>query len=368
MAIKYPWLPAIGILILAALIFLCLFLPGRRGTYSGGLRVANTHFVKSLPEYRKLFLQRRILRIALIASLSASVIGGLFLASRPFSVQKVTNGVQRRDIFLCLDVSYSLYALNYGLADYLENIVTELQGDRFGILMFNTSSVVYVPMTDDYDYVVQRLEELKGYFAMQKEYEERFEKYDYVSEMSEEEYQDYTELTKKLRYFETGTLMNNMQRGSSLIGEGLASCLYSFPSIGDSERTRIIIMATDNADSAFGQETPKLPEACALCKKNKVTVFSIFPDERNYYPDYSKSEYAAFLEELTDSVKTTGGECYVESAEHTVGRIVESIRHHKAMTVDELVTEKPLDMPKVPFLILFVSLSVAGLCGIALKY
>ena len=41
--------------------------------------------------------------------------------------------MQKRDIMLCLDVSYSLYALNYELADYLEDVVTQLKGDRFGI-------------------------------------------------------------------------------------------------------------------------------------------------------------------------------------------------------------------------------------------
>ena len=43
--------------------------------------------------------------------------------------------------------------------------VSGLDGDRIGISLFNTSSVQYVPMTDDYDFVLRRLEELETYLG-----------------------------------------------------------------------------------------------------------------------------------------------------------------------------------------------------------
>jgi hypothetical protein len=50
-----------------------------------------------------------------------------------------------------MDVSYSLYELNAELVDSLEDVVAGLDGDRFGVCIYNTSTVLYVPMTDDYD-------------------------------------------------------------------------------------------------------------------------------------------------------------------------------------------------------------------------
>ncbi len=368
MEMRYPLIPVIGIAVLVIGVILLHLLPAsRKGSFRGGIRAANTDLAKSLPYYQKILRRRKMLVLALEAMLLLSALSGVLLLARPYRTQKVTNGVKRRDIFLCLDVSYSLYSLNYDLTDYLSDIVRELPGDRFGIVMFNTSPVVYVPMTDDYDYIEQRLDELREYFTMQKEFEENFRQYHYVSEMTPEEYERYLDLETRLSYFEAGTLVHNERRGSSLIGEGLASCLYSFPSIGDGTRTRAIIFATDNADSALAPEILRLPEACDLCRKNDVTVFGIFPDTHNYYYYYDASEYDKFREELSESVRKTGGDFYVESYDQTVSEIVSSIRSHKALTVDEIVTEQPVDIPMIPYTVLFLSITTAGILYLALR-
>ena len=44
-----------------------------------------------------------------------------------------------------------------------------------------------------------------------------------------DEYDDFKAMQEELEYYDAGTLVNNMSKGSSLIGEGLASCMYSFP-------------------------------------------------------------------------------------------------------------------------------------------
>lgn len=358
MELMYPNVIKLGIplLIFAAVILHVIPAPGTKD-YTGGIRTGAVSIVKSLPIYARIYKRSRILTFIAEGFIMAAIVSSLFLIARPYKVQTVKTGVQKRDIFLCLDVSYSLYELNYELADYLEQVVSELKGDRFGITIFNTSSVVFVPMTDDYDYVVTRLEELKEYFTLQKEYYDLVGDDEYIYFETDEEEDRYYELLAKLNYIEAGTLVNNSYRGSSLIGEGLASCLYSFPSIGDSSKTRVIIFATDNADSASVKEVPELHEACEFCEKNDVTVFAIFPSEDAHYYYYTDSDYEVFEQDLRDAISVTGGEFYVQSSEDTVSSIVEEIRSHEAMTVDDIVTEQKTDMPVVPIIALLISLA-----------
>jgi len=368
MELMYPLVIKIGIPVLILAVAVLHVVPARsKKPFSGGVRTGAASIVKSLPIYAKLYKRSRILAFINEFFVIAAIIASLFLIARPFKVQTIKTGVQKRDIFLCMDVSYSLYELNYELTDYLEQVVSELKGDRFGITIFNTSSVVYVPMTDDYDYVVMRLEELKEYFSLQKEYYNMVGDSDYVYFDSQEEEDRYYEICALLDYYEAGTLVNNTYRGSSLIGEGLGSCLYSFPSIGDSSRTRCIIFATDNANSSFVKEIPDLKEASELCAKNEVTVFAIFPSEDAHYYMYNDSDYEGFENELRNAVEVTGGELYVQSQQDTVSEIVEEIRDHEAMTVDDIVTEQKTDMPVPAIIALLICLAGSVISMTVLK-
>ena len=76
-----------------------------------------------------------------------TILASLVLIARPAKKETVNNGTKKRDIFLCMDVSYSIYELNYDLVSSLEEVVAGLDGDRFGICIYNTSTVLYVPMT-----------------------------------------------------------------------------------------------------------------------------------------------------------------------------------------------------------------------------
>ncbi|MCR4791425.1 MAG: VWA domain-containing protein [Lachnospiraceae bacterium] len=323
--------------------------------------------VSSLPAYRRVYRRSRILSFIYELFIISALVSTLFLMARPYETRQVKIGVQKRDIMLCLDVSYSLYALNYELADYLEEVVTQLKGDRFGITIFNTTSVVYVPLTDDYSYVVTRLEELKEYFVLQKEYNDMVGTGPYITFPTDEEWDAYYDLDGRLAYIEAGTLVNNHERGSSLIGEGLASSLYSFPSLGDESRTRIIIFATDNADAAKVPEIPNLEEAGILCRKNDVTVFAIFPSEDAYYHENTVAEYEVFKSDLRDTVRNTGGELYVQSSEDTVSKIVEEIRSHEAMSVDDIMIEQQIDIPVPWMIMLLISIAGSRLCLLFLK-
>jgi hypothetical protein len=358
-----------GLIALAlGLIVLLIFHSRKKSRYISGIRAANTGLIKRSGLYRRLNIRYRLLSVVMVLGLIGSVVSSLFLIARPYKTDDIMNGVKKRDIILCLDVSYSLYDLNQEITDYLKGVVAGLEGDRFGISIFNTSSVTYVPLTDDYDYVIERLDELNEYFKMQKEYYEEFYlKYDDLNyNIPDDKQERYDELNDKLDYFEAGTLYDNWRKGSSLIGDGLGTALFSFPYLDTSDRTRVIIMCTDNELNAYGRETTPLKEASKYCAKHKVTVFGIFPSEEKFYePEYF--DYSSCLNGFKNAVENTGGKFYVRTANQSVEEIVEDIQQQEAMLVKVVMTRQTQDLPMIPFIILLVCLALGCTAGLVLQ-
>ena len=352
MALKYPLVVAAGIP-LAAVLFVLFHLIRSKTAYKGGRRAANTRFVTVLPEYRRLQRIRAAAAVLLEAFLAVCLVSTLVLAARPYRTQTVSSGTKKRDIFLCMDVSYSICNLNYDLVESLEDVVRGLEGDRFGISVFNTSTVLYVPMTDDYDFVLENLEELKEYFRLQKLY---MDKYGSYTSIPNEEWDDYYALWEKLEYYDAGTLINNTTKGSSLIGEGLASCLYSFPRFEKEARTRVVILSTDNAEEARSKPLLELDEAAQLCNKNDITVFGIFPN-RDSFDHTASTDYETDLREMKEAVEATGGVCYKESETLTVEDIVASIQKEEAMIVQDITIVREVDQPQKAIMVLVCSLA-----------
>ena len=359
----------IGIVCLIVVLGLTIFIKRKTSEeYRSGTKAANTYKLRNTALYKKLTERYKILRIVLVASLIGSIVSCLVLAARPYRTDEVVNGVKKRDIILCLDVSYSLYDLNYEITDYLKGVVAGLKGDRIGVSIFNTSTVTYVPLTDDYDYVITKLDELSEYFTLQKEYMENYEdnpNFTYGN-LTQEERDHYDEISYKLRYYNAGTLYNNMTRGSSLIGEGLGTALYSFPYLDDSERTRVIIMCTDNELNAMGPEIVNLKEASEACKRYKVTLFGIFPSEEKFYDPMSYN-YASCLGEFKNAVENTGGKFYVRTADQSVSEIVQDIQKQKAMVVKTVMSSQTVDLPEIPFVILLICLALGSAAGLVLQ-
>ncbi|MBO4863236.1 MAG: hypothetical protein J5517_02610 [Eubacterium sp.] len=366
MHLIHPNVLRIGLIVLAVLVVLMHILK-RTIKYKGGIKAANTHYVKNLPEYqsrKKLYL---VTSIVLEACIILSIAMTLVLCARPAKKETVNNGTKKRDIFLCMDVSYSLYDLNYDLVESLEGVVSGLDGDRFGICIYNTSSVLYVPMTDDYDFINTKLEEIKEYFRLQKEYMDSYYdpqtgyiKYDY------DDYDAYIELRDKLDYYDAGTLVNNYIKGSSLIGEGLASCMYSFPRLDDEDRTRIIIMSTDNSQENLSKPLVELDEAAQICKKNDIKIFGIFPNQDNWSwlntTDYTQDE-----QEFKKAVEGTGGKYYKQSESLSVNDIVSDIEREEALEVEEITITKVNDQPKIFVCILCGTILLMLVMGLVMK-
>ena len=368
MELMHGSIVTIGILVLLLLLAGLFFASKlkKKDKFKNGTKAANTARIRKSGLYKKLSIRYTVLTVLMIAGFSGSIISSFFLAARPYKNDEVTSGVKKRDIILCLDVSFSLYDLNMEITDYLKEMVAGLEGDRIGISIFNSSSVTYVPLTDDYDYIIERLDDLHEYFVLQKEYMEDYEPLLESGEtMTEEQDKRCDELRDRLLYFDTGTRYNS-QNGSSFIGEGLATALYSFPNLEESERTRAIIMCTDNQLNAIGNEVVNLSTAAGYCKKYDVTVYGIFPSEEMFYkPD--GADYSSCLKGFTEAAQKTGGQCYIRTDDRSVSAIVEDIQKQEAKLVNVVTTRQVIDLPQIPFFIMIICLAIGCLAGLVLQ-
>lgn len=310
--------------------------------------------VDTMKSYKVRRLIHKILNIVGIVGITLSLLSSAYLLGRPSVTEEEVIGVQRRDIFMCLDVSYSLYDLNYDFVENLKDVVQGLDGDRIGISIFNSSSLLYMPLTDDKDFACEKLDKLAMYFGYQKEYMEG-NAVNYYNHLTEKE-------QRELFIIENGTTIDAsyLGRGSSLIGEGLANCLYDFPSLEDSERTRIIILVSDNAQYEVDDPIVELPEASDLCAKNDVVLFGIFPPEEIFYEE-NWGDFDELHDEFQNACHKTGGGFYMADNTFDTKGIISEIQSHEAMQVDDITETRTYDVPTVPFI--FVIIGILALAG-----
>lgn len=260
MAFVNPWVMFIGVPVIAVL---CALSFKKKHQYEQGKRVANTCLVEETTYFKKLYREYKILRGLALGMLLVSIALGFVMLARPAKVDTVSPEIHNRDIFLCMDISTSVDDLNLEMCDQLKQVVEELNGERFGITIFNGQSVLLVPLTNDYQYVLDTLDTMKKSF-------------DYSIEMSNPSFdyltEDFDWASYNFKY--EGTLA---EEGSSFIGDGLASTLYNFPDLeNNNERSRMIIFTTDN--ELNGEPYVTVEEATSLCKKNDVKVFAVVPE------------------------------------------------------------------------------------------
>lgn len=161
MELMFPQILFIGIPIAIILTF---FVNKRKDTFKNGKKVANTGFIKESPLYKKLIIKYRIFSIAAISGLWLSLLFAILMLSRPAKVDTVETDLRNRDIFICMDISNSVDELNLEICGEIRKMVKELNGERFGITIFNGQPVLLVPLTTDYDYILETLDHLEAAF------------------------------------------------------------------------------------------------------------------------------------------------------------------------------------------------------------
>lgn len=327
MELRNGYMIFIGIAVLLLVIFVKR---KKKDNYNGGKKVFGMSYIENEPYFKKKMFTYRMLCTLLIISCIVSMAACFLLMARPY--KKVVNEKEAysRDIILCLDISYSVDELNLELVENLKDTVKNLKGERFGIVIFNSSAVLLSPLTDDYDYIIDTLDLLK------KSINSR------VSSNDNFNFDDDNWLYLN-NYLIDGTLVGADERGSSLIGDGLATTVYDFPDLEDKDRTRVIIFSTDN--DLEGTPIVTLDEAADICKENNVVVYGI---ETSQMYDDNKAE-------MESAVKKTGGTFYLQEESGTVKHIVEEIEKKGKNLVKGGTQIQEVEIVKVPVAILIFS-------------
>lgn len=321
MELIYWWLPLVWLVLIGGVLALALWLRARRKARSAAdaAPVAHSDRLTELPAYRAAVRRYRATLYGAVAVLAVVLVAAIVMSSRLVSVTSYQPEMRNRDIVLCLDVSGSMIDYDAALVRTFRDLVDEFDGERIGLVLFNASAVTYFPLTSDYAFVHEQLKYLEN---------------DLSSPLSEYE-------------FINGTLLGE---GSSLIGDGLGSCVMRFDDI-QKERSRSVVLATDNY--VAGEPILTLPEAGEFAKERNVRVYGINPGDVS-----SKDYIASFAEEMEEVVLGTDGGYFALADPGAIPSIVDGIEQQQTTRL----TGEPLlvrtDEPTLPFLI--------GLLGTAL--
>ena len=337
MAIKYHIVLYAGLAIALFMLVFVFVKYKKTKKYAGGKKIAGLICQEDEAYFRK----RKILyKTGLTATLICCVlvvVSAFLLMAKPYTSRRMQDEKYCRDIILCIDISTSVDYLNENLLDKLKKTVDELQGERLGIVIFNTSPVLLTPLTDDYEYVKDQLDLIAQCLKSRNEVnlDDAFSSgYDWIYYQA---------------YISSGTLIGNEQRGSSLIGDGLAAAAIDF-SDADKERTKVVIFSTDN--DIQGTPVATLDEAADICVSNNVTVYGVGTKEMT--PENKES--------MKNAVEKTGGKFYLEEESGSFGEIVSSIEKLSKNLVKVRMVDVETPELLYPFVLMLVLF--AGMLGL----
>ena len=315
----YWWMPLVWIAALAFAVGGAALVARRaRRRTELSLPIAHRDRLTSLPGYARALSRYRRLLTGLIVSVLVLLVGVAAITARPAAVSSVQPELSNRDIVLCLDVSGSMVDYDKEVLDVFGELSEQLTGERISLVVFNASAVTRFPLTSDYDYITKQFQALRA---------------DFDSENSD---------------YYRGTLFGN---GSSLVGDGLASCVVRFDA-PDAERSRSVILVTDNLIA--GEPIFTLPEAGQLAEDRGVSVFGINPGDTA-----AKSYLADLAVEFQTVVEKTGGAYFALDDPRAIPSIVDAITAQQAAAMEGEPQIVLTDQPAVP-----VAIAVLGLLGL----
>lgn len=207
MELMYPFAIIVCLICVIVIMFLN---KAHKDKYSDGKKIANTQFIKQTEYYKQKLKKYKFLSNTLkVLSVMIIIITGILIA-RPVTIQVKSDEKYNRDILIGLDISTSECEVNLELIKKFQQIVPSIEGDRIGIVIYNTAPMVYCPLTDDYDYINECFETIKEQLKIAIDNN------------------GYPPVTYKVdgedvpMIWDGGVGANSEKRGSSLVGDGLA--------------------------------------------------------------------------------------------------------------------------------------------------
>ncbi len=299
-----PWVILPSVVVLALLI-LGVSWWRRRRREPTAIPVANTEALRALPEYQRAVRRHRWQLLGGVGLLAVLLVAAELGAARPTQTTILVSQKDNRDIVLCLDVSGSMIEVDSQVVSTFTSLVQGFKGDRVSLVIFNSSAVPVFPLTDDYTFVTDQLNQAQ--LAL-------------------------TRLDPRDPFF-AGTLNGE---GSSLIGDGLATCVRSFDH-PELKRARSVILASDN--ETLGKSLFTLPEAGQLADEDQIQVYGINPS------DNPSSTAATEMQSVTES---TGGVYFALNDISGVQRVLEGVSSREASRIPSSPRTVVHDSPVLP--------------------
>ncbi|MBR6134033.1 VWA domain-containing protein [Candidatus Saccharibacteria bacterium] len=295
----------------------------RKPKHDNSSLIAHTKTIRELPEYKAAKKHYNMLLCLATALFVVSMSSITVVTSRPVSVEETHSDQKNRDIMLCLDVSGSMSNNINELLDYYKNLVERMQGERFGVTIFDGIYVTLSPLSDDYLAVSEVLQDLK----------DNFDKYGSAL---------------------WGAAVSK-QHSSSEIGPGLVGCVEAFDRLGEAERSRSIVIATDNY--ANRSQEVNIKQAAAYARSYDITVYGLNTGEAMSMTNYEGQAESASGKEFREAVLMTGGSYYLfAGSKYSIEEIAEQISQQESAIFEGAGQVVRRDIPKVPAIIAAVSL------------
>jgi Mg-chelatase subunit ChlD len=304
MDVRWPLLLAAG-LFAALAIVLALQAGAARRSRPRLAPMANTEILTILPEYRRALRRFRI-RMASLTGAALLLVGASLLgAARPVATTTERPETRSRDIMLCLDVSGSMAAHDAQLVRTFRDLVTSFGGERVGLVIFNSSAASVFPLTDDYDFINDELDNAERALSGADTADSFF----------------------------AGTFNG---WGTSLIGDGLATCITSFDR-ADTVRARSVILATDN--EVAGRQLVTVAQAGDLARAKGVRIYGLNPEANG-----PTAEAVQLRQIAVDS----GGQYYPMNDPAAIPGIVAAVQAQEATLLRSSARTVRADDPALP--------------------
>ncbi|MSS46087.1 VWA domain-containing protein [Cutibacterium sp. WCA-380-WT-3A] len=287
MALMQQWPFALVAAIVALMVVVAAFLwplDRRRRIQHSAVPLDHLDRLRKLPRYQQLVrsrLRRRLIQVVCVLVATACLV---ILVGRPAKPDEDWQQRRNHDVVLCLDVSGSMSDVDHDVIEAYRKLADSLDGNRIGLVAFNSAAVTIFPLTDDANYID-------------------------------------SQLTQFSRDLDRGPIPGSRAgtSGSSLIGDGLASCLQRFDG-SDDRRGRTVVLATDNQLS--GTPVFSLNEAIRQAVKRKVLIQAVAPSEADN----------TAVSVLHDAVAHTGGDVTLVTRTNLEDpdRIITAVRDQEA--------------------------------------
>ena len=314
---RFWWLIPVVLAVVVIATVVGWMLARRAGVRSGKKGwVANTGYLRGLPKYQALVRRTRASLAMSFVCFLIAVIATSVSAGAPVDRYVKHDKSASRDIVLCLDSSGSMLPYDSKIGGAFRQIISHFEGERISLQLWDAYSMTMFPLTDDYDMATDVLQEMSdtidtGLIRYGGQLSGTQELFDYLA-----------------------PVMDENREVSSLVGDGLSSCIMGFDH-NDKQRSRTILLATDN--EVYGEGVYDLSEAIEFAKKQGVTVTALYPG--------SDTNLGYQAQQLRDEVRKTGGDFYDASSPSAVDSVVRQIEAEQKEELDSagkmIETDRP---------------------------